>query len=313
MSAGGLGRRLLVLELLVVDVVMEEAGVVFSMGSNARLRNQARPDGDHHVYFDNSQLQDEVVDGVVQGLVSEMHGDGSVLVTGRVSHNQGFQSELRCDKGDRISTAIMMVNAGNRVSARIQKRVDDPQRMVATAGTENPLIKGVDPLLHVRTSSGVGMNFSSKLLPGSEPVTQMDHQVVSAVDGVAKAVLERSHFDIGKFLGFSSMETGVSLVGNKPGDKTMPTVTQLAPAGMSRHARNHGRWLAREKGKSLSASGDGLTPNVNRSNPGPQSAMQGQRGHTGRRSFAAVLSGLLDLNSLPKPLNEGGIIRVVIP
>ncbi|KAJ4975869.1 hypothetical protein NE237_000975 [Protea cynaroides] len=141
----------------------------------------------------------------------------------------------------------------------------------------------------------------------------MDHQAVSAIDGVAKTVLERLHFDIGKFLGFSSMETGVSLVGNKPGDKTMPTVAQPTPAGMRRHARKHGRWLASETGKSLSTSGDGLTLNVNQSNPGPQSAMQGHRAHTGGRSFVAILSGLPDLNSLPEPVNEGGIIRVVIP
>ncbi|KAJ4975809.1 hypothetical protein NE237_000915 [Protea cynaroides] len=124
------------------NMVSEQDGVVFSEESNGRLRNQAGPAyGDRHVHFDNSQLQDEVVDGVVQGPISEMHGDGSISVTGRVLRNQG----------DGISAAIAMVNAGNRVSVGIRRRVDDPQRKVATAGTEHSLIGGVDPLLHVGT------------------------------------------------------------------------------------------------------------------------------------------------------------------
>ncbi|KAJ4981553.1 hypothetical protein NE237_032390 [Protea cynaroides] len=207
-------------------MVTEQAGVVFSVGSNGRLRNQTRHDGYRHVRFDNSHLQD----GVVQDSVSQLHG--SVSMSGRVL----------CNQGDGISPAILMENASNRVSIGIRRRVDDPQRMVATTGVVNLLNGGIDQLSHVGSSSGVVVNFATRPLSVSKPVTEMDHQAVSAVDGVAKKVLERSHLDIGKFLGFSSMETGVSPAGNNPGDKSVPSVAHHAPAGMSRYARKHGRW-----------------------------------------------------------------------
>ncbi|KAJ4962574.1 hypothetical protein NE237_022513 [Protea cynaroides] len=189
-----------------------QAGAVFSAGSNGRLRNQSRPDEDRHVFFENIHLQDGVADGVVQSSGSEMHRDG-------------------------ISAAISMVNAGNRVSARIRRRVDDPMRMAAAAGTETLLLGGLNPLSHVGNSSVAGVSLISGPLLVSEPVTGMDHQAASATDCVANADLERTHFDIGRFLGFPSKETGVSPVGKNPANDSVPTVTQAAPAGMTRNAR----------------------------------------------------------------------------
>ncbi|KAJ4976035.1 hypothetical protein NE237_001141 [Protea cynaroides] len=285
--------------------VSEQAGVVFSARSNGRLRNQSRPDEDHHVRFENVYLQDGVADGVVQSSRSEMHRGNYVPVMGRVSQNQG----------DGISAAISMVNAGNRVSAGIQRHFDDPMRMADAAGTENLPFGVLDPSSHVGNSSGAGVNLISGPLAVSEPVTEMDHQVAFATDGVTSAVLERTHLDIGRFLGFPSKETGVSPVGNNLGDDSVPTVTvtQAAPAGMTRHVRKRRKWVAREKGKNVSVLGEGLHLMVNRSAPISQSVVHGQRAHAGGSSFVDVLSGLPDLSSLPEPVNEGGIIRVVIP
>ncbi|KAJ4965349.1 hypothetical protein NE237_017198 [Protea cynaroides] len=127
--------------------------------------------------------------------------------------------------------------------------------------------------------------------------------------------------DLGKFIGFPSLETEGDGNGNKFGEQSnLPSVTRTVN-DINQKARKRQKWLPREKGKNIVLNGP---YNGGDTQGGVDATMQGN-GTTGvdtgistntkasGGTLAAVLTGMPDLSSLPELVFEGGVIRVVIP
>ncbi|KAJ4980909.1 hypothetical protein NE237_031746 [Protea cynaroides] len=189
-----------------------------------------------------------------------------------------------------------MVSAGLRVAPRMRNQENGGSQVNGMAHENLPL-SGIAPLSHVN-ASGVGGNVN---------------------DG-RSLDLVRAQVDLGKFLGFRSLEAEGVRNGNKSGQYfNLPYATRNVK-DLNRRTRKRRKWSPREKGKNV-ASND--VPSGTARQRGDDASVQGHGGSgvedrnpgnmMGGRSFAAVLSGLPDLGSLLKPVVEGGITRVVIP
>ncbi|KAJ4965987.1 hypothetical protein NE237_017836 [Protea cynaroides] len=141
--------------------------------------------------------------------------------------------------------------------------------------------------------------------------------------------LERESVDLGKILGFPSLDAGRTKEGRESSD-----VANKNGSFVNKRTRNgskHQRWVAHKKGKNVmegSNHPNGGADSVSNANgvwetiphadsPTVMAGVNGSNNPSGAtrsgRSFASVLFGLLDLSNLPEPVTEGGLTRVVIP
>ncbi|KAJ4959062.1 hypothetical protein NE237_026173 [Protea cynaroides] len=73
------------------------------------------------------------------------------------------------------------------------------------------------------------------------------------------------------------------------------------------------RWSAKDKGKGFVIGEPIMIKGVDTMNMRETGGTSGQKQGMGSRTFAQVVGGLPDLNSLPDPVVSGGVTRVVLP
>ncbi|KAJ4969415.1 hypothetical protein NE237_016116 [Protea cynaroides] len=132
---------------------------------------------------------------------------------------------------------------------------------------------------------------------------------MAADGGAVNPVMVSATMDLGRFLGFLAMESAVNRIGSLSVTIPDPLVSVNRAGGQSRSARKHHRWMAREKDKKVAVPSEQVTaisdsPLVTSV---PQASGKNNASGVGGRSFASVVSGLSDLNSLPDPIIEGDL------
>ncbi|KAJ4951993.1 hypothetical protein NE237_028825 [Protea cynaroides] len=230
-----------------------------------------------------------------------MHnGDGSEFIESRFSRDYEDIGDLNGVSGHRINNQTNTANGGENHIGSLLLGWSRTLSHVTT--TVLPTLQG---------SSGAIQASMTSVVATVIPMVVEQHLVMDGGGNMSGPVKERSPLDLGRFLGFPSLEKEHNKSGNVPSVGSLPAAASNDRNAMRRSARKYGRWVSREKGKKNLSNGDQQLVGDGDTDVGGQGGSRVLPG--GGCSFASIVSGMPDFNSLPEPVIEGGIVSVVIP
>ncbi|KAJ4980387.1 hypothetical protein NE237_031224 [Protea cynaroides] len=287
-------------------IIGGEKGYGRGAGSNGVLRNRSEHGVSRQVRF---------ADPVVEDAATQGARSGSVI-------NRSENSRI---EGGVHSSAMARVHTGLRVDtgSHAALRVATGSRAVVATGVGG--VHGSSTFTGETMKDGINLNVSGSVshvsvndvrrasdrsfwVPMPEVLADRISEKDSGIES-DESNMERSVVDLGRYLGFPLLENDAAMDGSRSkGTQSKDFFNGNKSFWKNRRSRKRHRGVDRDKGKGVADSVEASigVPSKN------GTAGSSEEKTSGHRSFASALTGMTDLNSLPEPVTEGCLTRVVI-